>query len=398
MMKIDNDLQNVSMPNIYIREGKRCYYDTFRRKLIEITPEETVRQRIASYVVEKLNVPKKLVMLEVPMSCYIKDAKGRADIVIHAIDDNGNFYPVTIIECKNENIPLTDKVIEQAMGYCDLIGGMYIIITNGIEIEMMSYNESKDSYIVIDGLVNYKDMLTEKYSYKDEMGEVFSRFSIEELKKQELLNRYNNEGMWIYGEDTPNALRAFAVNLYQCLLDCNHKLPYVKNKCFELIEDIGLRYVDYSNAGGGHYLGEYRAFLVKDRKGETQIVSFSVFGTDGDFRGENRKSITCIVVAIDAFKTSHNSLQYNLDRFAKIEKEHIRLLHNGQMGNNKAKNVIEYVEQNGENLMIKEEMIDLGTLPMNELMYLDRTEVATTIYNMIEYALLREEVRKKIKK
>ena len=41
-------LKNIKLPAIYYREGKSCYYDTYRKKLIEITPEETVRQRVAA--------------------------------------------------------------------------------------------------------------------------------------------------------------------------------------------------------------------------------------------------------------------------------------------------------------------------------------------------------------
>lgn len=71
--------------------------------------------------------------------------------------------------------------------------------------------------------------------------------------------------------------------MYQALLDTEHKLPIVKRKNFEFLEDFGQRYMDYGNAGGGHYNGVYRAFLVNDRFSETQIVSFSIFGTDARF-------------------------------------------------------------------------------------------------------------------
>lgn len=53
-----------------MREGKECYYDTYRKKLIEITPEETVRQRVASYFEKECDVQKEMIELEVPMSYY----------------------------------------------------------------------------------------------------------------------------------------------------------------------------------------------------------------------------------------------------------------------------------------------------------------------------------------
>ena len=48
-MIIKEKLNSIALPDIYMREGKECYYDTYRKKLIAITPEETVRQRVASY-------------------------------------------------------------------------------------------------------------------------------------------------------------------------------------------------------------------------------------------------------------------------------------------------------------------------------------------------------------
>ena len=47
-MKIN--IENQKLPPIYKRNGKDCYLDPIREKLIYITPEETVRQYIISYL------------------------------------------------------------------------------------------------------------------------------------------------------------------------------------------------------------------------------------------------------------------------------------------------------------------------------------------------------------
>ena len=69
-MVIENLLKNVELPAIYKREGKDCYYDTYRKKLIEITPEETIRQKVASLFEHQYGVPKSMILVEVPMSYY----------------------------------------------------------------------------------------------------------------------------------------------------------------------------------------------------------------------------------------------------------------------------------------------------------------------------------------
>ena len=74
-MIVEKELKAIPLPAIYKREGKECYYDTYRKKLIEITPEETVRQRVAAYFENECGVPKEMISLEVPMSYYVKDIR-----------------------------------------------------------------------------------------------------------------------------------------------------------------------------------------------------------------------------------------------------------------------------------------------------------------------------------
>ena len=43
------DLAKQPLPKIYTRKGRECYLDPIRKKLIYITPEETVRQKVISH-------------------------------------------------------------------------------------------------------------------------------------------------------------------------------------------------------------------------------------------------------------------------------------------------------------------------------------------------------------
>lgn len=204
------------------------------------------------------------------------------------------------------------------MRYCDALGGKYIVITNGIEMKMFVYQDESNSYALLDGILPYKKMHNDDYVVPDFKTEKLIRLSMEELKDQKVLMDYNEQGTWIFGSDSSPEVRNFAVNFNQALLDVDHRLPVKKFKTFEMLEDFGQRFMDYGNAGGGHYFGFYRSFLVNDRFGETQIVSMCIFETDSNFRDENRGSYTSLVVSIDRFKTSHNSLQYNVDKYAKV--------------------------------------------------------------------------------
>ena len=290
-MVIEDLLKNVELPAIYKREGKDCYYDTYRKKLIEITPEEIIRQKVAALFEHQYGVPKDMILLEVPMSFYVEGASGRADIVIHMYDEEEQcLYSVTVIECKNEKVFLTDNVSEQAIKYSDTIGAKYIVVTNGIDLRIAAYDEDTDQYVFLDK-------------------------------------------------------------------------------------------------------------ILTDRFGETQIVSLSIFGTDAGFRGEKRNSYTSMTVAIDRFKTSHNSLQYNVDRFVKILPDgKAAFLHNGQISSMKSDEIDAMGSQHGVGIRGGSAGIELGTIDINKLLYLDDNDVSELIYSFIEYALLREEVRRRKKK
>lgn len=398
-MVIEDLLKNVELPAIYKREGKDCYYDTYRKKLIEITPEETIRQKVAALFEHQYGVPKDMILLEVPMSYYVEGASGRADIVIHMYDEEEQcLYPVTVIECKNEKVFLTDNVSEQAIRYSDTIGAKYIVVTNGIDLRIAAYDEDTDQYVFLDKILTYGQMLHKEYTLPEYQEEKEIRFTLDELHNQKMLWDYNESGNWIFGEETPGVLRSFAVNMYQAVLDTEHKLPIVKRKNFELLEDLGLRFMDYGNAGGGHYNGVYRAFLVNDRFGETQIISISLFGTDAGFRGEKRNSYTSMTVAIDRFKTSHNSLQYNVDRFVKLLPDgKAEFVHNGQISSIKSDEILTMISQYGDGLQVGTSGIELGIIDISKLLYLDDEDVSELIYHFIEYALLREEVRRRKK-
>lgn len=118
------------LPEVYNRHGKDCYLDPIRQKLIYITPEETVRQRMISYLVNELKVPKGAILVEEHLSHYNVPSKKRADIVVHGKKDETQ-YPVLIVECKAPDVFLDEKAHQQVFDYCDLINADYAIVCNG---------------------------------------------------------------------------------------------------------------------------------------------------------------------------------------------------------------------------------------------------------------------------
>lgn len=330
-MKIEKELKKIELSERYMQNGKESIYDPYRKRLIIVTPEEIVRQKTAKYFEKVLMVPKQFIQIEVPMSHYCEGKKGRADIIISESRMFNSEIPLMVIECKNTNIALTDNVLDQAVRYCEITRANYIVITNGIEMEFYIRNKKKSQYEKINRITSYTEMRSGKGKLTlDE--KPYVRLSLKDINKHRKLKKVNKKNIsWIYGLDTPEDYKSVIVNLYQCLMDETHCLPPCKSANLEIIKDLGVRYYDHSNAGQGHYLGYYRAFLIKDRKGNSHIMSMSIFGTTPNFNGERRSSYASLIVAVDNYKTSHNILQYNMDNYIRKENDEVFFVHSGIM-------------------------------------------------------------------
>jgi hypothetical protein len=103
------DLSAQPLPKIYKRKGKECYLDPVRKKLVFITPEETVRQRVLSYVINELNVPMEMISVEDHLSHYGIKSSLRADILIKCLTEENDLIPIAVIECKAPGIGPGEK-------------------------------------------------------------------------------------------------------------------------------------------------------------------------------------------------------------------------------------------------------------------------------------------------
>ena len=108
-------------------------------------------------------------------------------------------------------------------------------VNHGIDLRIAAYDEDTDQYVFLDKILTYGQMIHKEYTLPEYKEEKEIRFTLEELQNQELIWDYNESGNWIFGEDTPEALRSLAVNLYQALLDTGHKLPIVNGNRIETL-------------------------------------------------------------------------------------------------------------------------------------------------------------------
>lgn len=401
------DIKKAKLPPIYKRNGRKCYLDPIRKRLIYITPEETVRQKVISYLLDNLKVPADMLQVEEHLSHYGIKSRDRADIVILEMNKENTLFPLAVIECKAENVPLDEKAMSQAIAYSDALESIYTLLINGEEYFCYKYNDKTKEYVQIEELPKYKAMLTgDCVEIPQELPP--ERIPFESLEK-ELLDIFAEDEDSYYTEIskyTPMCLALPVFNLWEGLLDVRVKMPAGNYGFFELLEDYGVRMLTYGNAGGGQFYGPYRSFLVSIN-GNTEIFSigFTTYWKAAWIENENmradRHPLTCICVAHDDEKTSHHALQLLVDEDAIANGRTVQFYHNGRiaigrMGSGKRSELRDLVKKRYPKILLGDKYY-LGSITADHLLRLDEPDVIDLIVNLISYSIVRDEFREIVK-
>ena len=107
------------------KDQKKYIFDPVRRRFVFLSPEEWVRQHLISYLTGPMKYPPSL--LSVEKELRLGEETKRCDIVVY--DRSG--APWMIVECKQWDEPLGEKVLQQAIRYHLAITVKYLLISNG---------------------------------------------------------------------------------------------------------------------------------------------------------------------------------------------------------------------------------------------------------------------------
>ena len=394
---IQKIFDKIPMPKEYYYNGNRMYYDSYRKMLLPATPEEKVRQKTAVYLEKYLNVPHNCLGTEVHLHHYEGITEnGRIDITIDTFDENSLRTTIAVVECKAENIPLTDQVIEQAFGYADTILCDYVIVTNGIELLQFKYDIDKESYIMNADIANY-EMMLRHFGKPCDITYTFERRSIKELFDVNYIKQYGIDNGYITA-DTPEMIIPYIANIYDALIDTSHNIPHSKNKFFEIIEDLGLSFLGYGDASGDTFgTGIYRSFLINDYKKGHRIINLGIMATGksvNDPRYGTRNALSVLVVSVRDGENDEMAVQINLNKFLIAKEKTFYLTHNGAVSRKGAR-ATEVKRRTHEvnNDMIKNDSIFLGECRGDRLLYVDTPEFSEMLNNTILYALIRDEYK-----
>lgn len=117
-------------------------FDIVRKKWVEATPEELIRQNLITMMTGELGYPLPLLAVErelnqLPHLQQIERKgipKRRADIIVFAknIHPQHALFPLLMIECKA--VPLTPKWAQQVVGYNSTVQAPFLALANGDQI------------------------------------------------------------------------------------------------------------------------------------------------------------------------------------------------------------------------------------------------------------------------
>jgi type I site-specific restriction-modification system R (restriction) subunit len=137
------------LPEIIKKEGILFIWDTIRKKYIQLTPEEWVRQKCIFLLVTKKNYPKGLFRVEKGLK-FVENLK-RTDILVY--DTNG--LPFLLVECKAQNVLLDENAFQQLLVYHAVHSTPYLVLYNEIDIKIWFFDKNTNHYQKIEDIPNF---------------------------------------------------------------------------------------------------------------------------------------------------------------------------------------------------------------------------------------------------
>ena len=149
-------MQQLNLPaysfTIRSRDGKQVILDTLRRKFVQLTPEEWVRQHFVQYLIQERGVPQPLISLE--MAFPFHDTQYRADVVVYS----KAIKPVMMVECKRPSVKISQRAFNQIGVYNSVIRAGHLVVTNGLQHYCCCVDHGDETMTFLTEIPHYSTM------------------------------------------------------------------------------------------------------------------------------------------------------------------------------------------------------------------------------------------------
>lgn len=119
-----------------------------RKRWLLLTPEEWVRQNFLIYLSDVLHYPTSLIAVEKQL--IVNQQKRRFDIVVY----KNTMEAFMIVECKEMEVSITEKVIQQVLEYYSVVQSELMLVTNGNFT--YGFRRIGDGLLPIDGIPGFE--------------------------------------------------------------------------------------------------------------------------------------------------------------------------------------------------------------------------------------------------
>jgi hypothetical protein len=369
---------------IYKNGRKKFLYDPCRQILLQHTPEEEVRQRVLTILIEEMGIPRDTISTEYALGKIDPTSRQRADIVVWNKNRDGDEHALLVLEIKASHVELTDHTLMQVKSYNEILKAKYIGISNGKQMQLFEVIKG-EAVPLTNEFYTYSELIKGKVEYTKYRE--LRRLPYELISYDRYLSFLLKAGY--IGDGTPDTKHIFISELQNFIL-CGEIKVSGKYKT-EIIQDLSYGKFSFGNAGGGNYLGYYRSFIVKDLSGKHIVYRVGVFGTNllvDDPVFGNRSGNTYLIVAVDIPGLSTPILQLNLDQYSRYtkEKDSYEIFHTGRRNGFTNLQVIDKVREFSPGL-IEDGKVYIGGLPVNNSI---SVEVGSEfIERLLDYASVR---------
>ncbi|MDY5857610.1 MAG: type I restriction enzyme HsdR N-terminal domain-containing protein [Porphyromonas sp.] len=135
------------------REGKLYIWDILRQRAVRLTPEEWVRQHMIHYLIGGLGYPTELLMNEVALQ--VGETRKRVDSILY----DRQLKPLMLLEYKSPEVPLGERVLQQALRYNMALRVPYLVLSNGLQHVAYRIDYQTQTFRTLNVIPAYSDLI-----------------------------------------------------------------------------------------------------------------------------------------------------------------------------------------------------------------------------------------------
>ena len=362
--------------------GRRNTLQCLKRgKAVSATPEERVRQRILSWLLNEKHWPVHRIKVERSYDWVGDPSRQRVRSDIELLDDDGK--TLIVVECKAPGIPLGGAVERQALEYAIKSNSDYIWVSNGDGHKFLA-RSSRGKWSATTSLeplrTNYAPSAVH-FDFPDPSDPVALDRYFETTFPEEA---YTDLGL----ED-----KRIVLSMHKLLFGTQEKCTEDKGLPFSfngvhVLEDRGADFHEFGNAGGGKWRGLYGDYIAATSgRVEAMSVAVSTWGGQG---GGIR-----LCVGVRKPGRNHHALQMNMKDCEWFEDRGCwEVYHDGRMAGVSNKTVFDAVEESGAGDWLENQRGYEGYLYLGDLAEKASWENSKELLaNVLHYGIIRTNLR-----